>query len=354
MILTERQKDAVRSLLKGLDTDHVQTLGGYAGTGKSTVIKWLAEAKKSKNFCVCAFTGKAANVLRRKGLEKASTIHRAIYKPYEQDDGSVEFALVKPWEFGYDGFIVDESSMVSEEIYNDLLTFQKPIIFVGDHGQLEPVNSKFNIMSEPMYRLEEVIRNAGEIAHFAEHIRKGGHVHTFETSGAVQIGNIDDATDEILLGTDQIICAYNKTRVGFNQRIRDALGYKGLIEIGERVMCLKNSQKVGVFNGMQGKVANIDPIRGTFDFDTDGNYIPYVEYSEEAFGKEKFEVKGRNPEIPFDYAYCITCHKSQGDEWSNVIVLEQFCKNWDHIRWAYTAASRAKTGLIWLREKRYR
>ena len=66
------------------------------------------------------------------------------------------------------------------------------------------------------------------------------------------------------------------------------------------------------------------------------------------FGKESYDIKhGKDTPNPFDYAYCITAHKSQGDEFDSVLVLEQQCKNWSHKRWAYTAASRAKNKLIW-------
>ena len=56
--------------------------------------------------------------------------------------------------------------------------------------------------------------------------------------------------------------------------------------------------------------------------------------------------------LPFDWCYGITCHKAQGDEWDNIIVFEQVCERWDHVRWTYTAASRGKRGVIWVRPKR--
>src|SRR4051794_4620348 len=58
----------------------VQTLGGFGGTGKSTLIKHLV--RSLPYFAVCAFTGKAANVLRRKGVN-ATTIHSLMYQPVE-------------------------------------------------------------------------------------------------------------------------------------------------------------------------------------------------------------------------------------------------------------------------------
>jgi len=181
--LTKEQQDVVRNVVRDVTKKEKQicTIGGLAGVGKSFTISFLSQILK--NFAICAYTGKAANVLRKKGLS-ATTIHSLIYKP-EGWGNHVEFVLIPPNEFLYDGFIVDESSMVSEDIYNDLLSFNKPVVFVGDHGQLEPVGSAFNVMANPMYRLETVHRNAGEIAHFAEHIRKGKSPNSFETSAKI-------------------------------------------------------------------------------------------------------------------------------------------------------------------------
>jgi exodeoxyribonuclease-5 len=347
--LTDEQKEVVRLLVKNSGKQQVQTLGGYAGTGKTTVIYTLHEALPS--WAVCAYTGKAANVCRRKGMEEASTIHSLIYKPDWGIDGEISFRLAMPHEIAADGFLVDEASMVSKEIYDDLLSFNRPVIFVGDHGQLEPVGTPFNVMETPQYRLETVHRNAGPIAHFAEHIRKGGNVWDFGVTGEVHICTEKDINEEHLVATDQIICAFNRFRVDMNARIRRAKNFTSLVERGERVMCLKNNRVCGIFNGMQGKVVRrLKDNR--FDFKSFGTVYKELRYDPEQFGKEKTELKpGRDAPNPFDYAYCITCHKSQGDEFGNVVVYEQVCDKWDHVRWAYTAASRAKDSLIWITKK---
>ena len=74
-----------------------------------------------------------------------------------------------------------------------------------------------------------------------------------------------------------------------------------------------------------------------------------VRFDPKQFNAEKYEIgHDKNGPIPFDYAYCITCHRSQGSEYNKVMVLEQKCQAWSHIRWAYTAASRAKESVIWV------
>lgn len=344
--LTDRQKWALHKIVTGVrDKKLEQTLGGYAGTGKTCLIKYLIQF--FPRYAVAAYTGKAANVLRKKGV-MASTIHSRIYKP-TFENGIVYFDINPDPEC--EGFIIDEASMVSQDIYEDLKSFQMPMIFVGDHGQLEPVDSKLNLMENPDYTLEEIHRNAGDIPKFAEHLRKGINSRAFKGSdGTIEFLPGKRIDDKILTEVDQVICAFNKTRVATNIQIRKALNKTGLISIGERVMCLRNNRKQCLFNGMQGTVVGLHEKRTrqymTFEFD--GTIYEDVCYDPSTFGQESYKIKhGSDTPNPFDYAYCITAHKSQGDEWDNVLVIEQECKKWSHKRWAYTAASRAKKRLIW-------
>jgi ATP-dependent exoDNAse (exonuclease V) alpha subunit len=346
--LTERQKWALYQVVSGLRDKNLpkQTLGGYAGTGKTTLIKYLT--KFFPSYGVCAYTGKAANVLRKKGIT-ASTIHSRIYKPFF-DNGVVYWDLTP--DPGCDGFIVDEASMVSEEIHTDLMQFGLPMVFVGDHGQLEPVESKFNLMETPDYTLEEIHRNAGDIAKFAEHLRKGFSSRGFNCEdGGVEFRYEKKLGTDLLTEVDQVICAFNKTRVEINQRVRAALGYTDLVNVGERIMCLRNNRKAGLFNGMQGTVLKLYEGkygRKYMDFQFDETILEGVWYEQSNFGQETYKIKhGSDTPNPFDYAHCVTCHKAQGDEWDDVLVIEQKCKNWSHKRWAYTAASRAKGKLRW-------
>lgn len=343
--LTAEQKHVIDMLVKGVKARKpLQTLGGYAGTGKTTIVRTLRN--RLNRFKVCAYTGKAADVLKRKGVD-ASTIHSLIYEPRVDAHGNVEFALRETLDC--DGIIVDEASMVSKEIYRDLDSFGIPLICVGDHGQLPPVSGGgFNLMEHPEYKLEEVHRNAGDIAHFANHIRMGLDPQDFRQSDQIQY--LYDMNSDILTQVDQIICAYNATRVKLNKQIRAKLGFKNLVTVGEKVMCLRNSKRVGVFNGMQGRVKDFvfEDGRLFIDFDANGFY-PRLEIDMTSFNSEKPDFD-HDPESahPFEYAYAVTCHKSQGDEWETVCVIEQKCDKWDHTRWAYTAASRAKSKVIWV------
>lgn len=352
MELTEEQKLVLYKIVKGVkDEKQKETiLGGYAGTGKTILVSYLA--KFFPDFSICAYTGKAANVLRKKGISSASTIHSLIYRAVYEYGRLLGFELIPRTELPATGFIVDEGSMVTREIYEDLKYYGFPVIYVGDHGQLEPVGSDFNIMKSPNYTLEKIHRNAGDIAQFSERLRFGYNVKNFQETEKVRITpqrhiNIDD-----MIAADQVICAYNKTRVAFNGQIRAELGHSGTINVGERVMCLKNNRNQGLFNGMQGVVRNVyedDYGRPLMDFDFDGFLYTGIWYDPTQFGKEKLETEcfGKEYPNPFDYAYAITAHKSQGDEFGSVLAYEQKCPGWDHRRWAYTVASRAKEHLTW-------
>lgn len=346
--LTNEQTQAIYGVVKDIKNRKEQViLGGYAGTGKTTILKYLV--KFLPNYAVAAYTGKAANVLRKKNIS-ASTIHSRIYKPYF-DNGAVYWDL-NP-DPACEGFIIDEASMVSEEIYDDLKSFEMPMIFIGDHGQLEPVDSNFNLMEKPDYTLEQIHRNAGDIPRFAEHLRNGYASRGFKSEdGSVHLIYNRNLNIDLLLGVDQIICAYNSTRVEINRQIREAHGYTNLLHVGEKVMCLRNNRKNGLFNGMQGTVKKLYEGRygkKYMDFEFDGTIMEGVHYDTSCFDQEKYKIKhSSDSPNPFDYAYCITCHKAQGDEFHKVLVIEQKCRNWDHKRWAYTASSRPREELYWV------
>lgn len=373
--LTTEQGDAVDRLVQGtkdrLTVGSIQTLGGYAGTGKTVVVSELS--RRLPGYAVCAYTGKAADILRRKGLS-ASTIHSLIYRP-ETDPRTkrVKFNLIRPQELSAQGFIVDEASMVGADILRDLQAFRRPIIAVGDHGQLPPVGNDAGLMADPMIRLEQIHRNAGPIARFAEHLRKGYGAAEWKEAAEpgkprVYVVEAEEATDDRLARAHQIICAYNKTRVALNRRTRRALNITdgspeadAIPVVGDRVMCLRNNRDFGVFNGQQGVVADIRTRGYEMLFRPSFASAVWLLYHPEGFDKEKppeydNNDRGRfNTEaapIPFDYAYAATCHKCQGDEFGKVVVMEERCGMWEHSRWAYTAASRGKEAILWVKQGR--
>lgn len=344
MKLTEEQKFVIKNVAK-LEKN-IYKIGGLAGTGKSVLVRNLIEL--FPNFAACAYTGKATNVLRKKGIWNSSTIHSLIYKASEDEEGNVCFSLAG--DIDYDGVIVDEASMVSEDIYKDLISFGKPVIFVGDHGQLEPVGDKFNLMQNPDFTLEKIHRNAGEIAHFAEYIRKGYKASAWQhrSGGGDKVkflskNNYRESATEV----DQIICAFNKTRAELNCFVRNKMEMnQSFPQIGDRVICLRNNPSKGIFNGMQGNIAWFYD-KNIIQFISDG-YCVDISIDLSVFNQIKYDFEfDKDSPNPFDYAYCVTCHKSQGSEYNKILVVEQKCDLWSHSRWAYTAASRAKELIYW-------
>jgi exodeoxyribonuclease-5 len=348
----EKQKEAISFIKERIKNNERETVcAGYAGTGKSVVLSHIAN--EYPNFAIGAYTGKAACVLKDKGIHRASTIHSLIFRPMENEDGEVRFVqkTVSEVQKEYEGFLIDEGSMVPAEIYKPLLKYKLPIVFFGDHGQLEPVGTNIDLMKNPHFVLEKIHRNAGEIAHFAEWIRKGENPIKFKSSGNVVV--LNEIKDVYLTQVDQNICAFNKFRVDTNRRIRKILGRKDETpEAGDRIMCLRNNWDLGLYNGMQGIVKSVNLKKKKIKFQVD-NQIFEVKYCPDQFNQEK-TLDDISREIGlFDYAYTCTCHKTQGSEYPTVLVFEQKCKHWSHVKWSYTAASRAKENLIWILPRFY-
>ena len=106
-------------------------LFGYAGTGKTTLARHVAEHADG-GVAFAAFTGKAAHVMRGKGCKDATTIHSLIYRARGEDENGPTFVLNDDSSAGKSALIViDECSMVDAEIGRDLLSFDKPVLVLG-------------------------------------------------------------------------------------------------------------------------------------------------------------------------------------------------------------------------------
>ncbi len=227
--LSWEQLDAFERLVNA--SEQVRTLGGYAGTGKTRLLTFLAN--HFGHYDVCSFTGKVAALLRKKGIRRARTIHSTIYDRVERN-GRVTWRKKHKRAVG-GGFIVDEASMVSKPMLDDMLSFDVPIIAIGDHGQLPPVGEDAGLMKEPMVTLEKVHRNAAPIARFAEFLRKGGEALDWTPREGKQVYVMEGRSvpNASLLNADQILCAFNKTRVGLNKLVRELRYIHGYGTAGE-------------------------------------------------------------------------------------------------------------------------
>lgn len=355
--LSPNQIEVVDGVLNDILNGVQETsIGGKAGTGKSTVTKYVIQRLDNlkKKYIVLAPTGKAANVLRSKGLN-ADTIHSAIYVFAGEYTDEEEKKSVLSWHDKIrindnpDVIIVDEASMVNSKMAKDLRSFNKQIVWVGDFAQLPPVGGDPRIMHNPKHLLNEIFRQKGDsgIVDFAHDISNGNELNP---NGYKDVnfyrGSIKDVVDGI--ETDQFICGFNKTRLKINKCVRQQLGHKGILNEGEKLLCLHNNRRYGIFNGEILTVLKIHEI--------DLSYI-HATVSNGAIERELYLRKGAlgayNPdksdvlknELVCDYGYAITCHKSQGSEWESVTVFNEEFKGWDHRRWFYTAATRASKKL---------
>lgn len=378
--LSDKQKSILDDLLSWYKNPINQyvTLGGYAGTGKTTLLGYLNAAlhKENKNIKIayCTFTGKASTVLRKKLLETKSlnssdyvgTIHKLIYVPVDDGDGRIiDWEKIPVDDFHYDLIIIDEASMVTKEIWTDLLTFGKPILAVGDHGQLPPVSGKFNLMENPMFRLEEIYRQEADnpIIKVSEIARKYGSIPAIDFGPTVKkfrktdedlaetIGDMLASYDKNML----VLVGYNNTRLKLNTEIRRILEFETRTpDVNDRVICLRNNRNEGIYNGMTGTILSIhkEDINGVKFYDAeielDGDDSFFGRMSIEQFNNA-LPVVSPSPDINlFDFGYAMTVHKAQGSQADKVVLFEERFAQMDDDtwrRWLYTAVTRAVSEL---------
>lgn len=335
-----------------------------------------------------AFSGKACDVLRRKG-SPAQTIHSLIYLPTSERSEELEtlraeldtdpppsdarerkilarieqlsspkFA-VRPRDrsplTGASLLVLDECSMVSESIARDLLSFEVPILVLGDPGQLPPIEGAGYFDSKADFTLTEIHRQAAEspviqlamAAREGRPLRSGAHGSSYVTSRA-------RINESLALGVSQIVCGSNKARAELNTENRKLRGFSGTFpQAGERLICLRNNAKTGVFNGQ------IFETTGDAYEDPSSPSMLVIPTAEQEF--RAYKLCFTKPEAlkampygkraaadDFDFAWALTGHKSQGSQWESVMVwADQF--RWDrdlYNRWLYTACTRAEERVV--------
>ncbi len=367
--LTSEQQtifDNIVEEVKNPDPDQpYTTLGGFAGTGKTVLLAHLLDHFKNKEDLrvrVGAYTGKAVDVLRKKGISEAQTLHRILYR-FEYYGG--RFHATPETDIRCDLLLVDESSMVSPEIHEQIMLHHKPVIYIGDHGQLPPVNAAdFNLMGDPKYKLEHIHRQAEEskIIVLSEMVRKKYLPSTGVSVEGVKVCSYGQFWDKIQDPTfDQIIVGYNRTRVKVNREVREALRYDADQPVpDDKIICLRNNHQEGLYNGMGFKVLAVeedsrdDCLKLDIADDLGNEYLGVRAFRNQ-FNQEKTErlemYQIRAGINLFDFGYAVTAHKSQGSEYDSVLALEELHPDSfeDHHRWRYTVVSRAKKNLVYCR-----
>src|SRR5262249_16186601 len=227
-------------------------LFGYAGTGKTTLAKHIAEGVDGK-VLFAAFTGKAACVMRSKGCRGASTIHSLIYTPLESKEEQPSFEL---WQQAPASnaklIIIDECSMVDAELGRDLVSFGVPLLVLGDPAQLPPIQGGgFFTDAKPDAMLTEVHRQAQDdpIVRLSMDIRAGKPLAEGQY-GETQVVRRSALDPKRVLGADQVLVGRNATRRAYNARLRERRGFaEALPMAGDKLVCLRNNRRKGLFNG---------------------------------------------------------------------------------------------------------
>jgi exodeoxyribonuclease V len=326
------------------------TLGGYAGTGKSTLVSYLGEMWD--NVAIATLCGKAAHVLRLKGAD-AQTIHSLLYVPFKGANGRPNFRKRQTLN-GTRTLIIDEASMIDHLLFADILSFRLPTLFVGDHGQLEPIGTNPRLMANPKLRLEKIHRQAMDnpILRLAAAFREGKPVrHWQDPQDRLRIVSRSEF-DRLISPEVQMICGFNETRHKINASIRQMMGLdrQGTVAPGEKLICLRNNRVWNIFNGQQVTVLDIAyEGRNTIDLEveTDDGRCFMLPCLRRQFGHNPIEGFRSKEVAQMDYGYCLTAHKAQGSEWDNVLALEQISRTCDARRWRYTVATRAKERLVY-------
>lgn len=368
--------DLARWLDGPFDGHRVYRLGGLAGTGKSTIVKAIRNHLRRIHvkYAVIAYTGKAVSVLKRRGVSEATTLHRLLFQKLGEDEnGDPVFGPVS--DVDKDVVIVDEASMVSGYLDETLMNHPNVrVLYVGDHGQLPPIGDSHNVLADLDFALETPHRTAADsnIIKFANHVRSTMNMGKLLSTEARErdLGDLKFAHHRLLhhhyddyvadVFNSQVICGSNSERIQINHKIRSMLGNRGLVAPGDKVICLRNDDTRGLYNGMTLKVVDVtdvdQEICGLTLKDPDLGTTYHVPAVADQFN-EKYTISYRDMKYRFgrearrfglfDHAHAVTCHKAQGSEWDTVFVKEWIHSDWDSRRWRYTAATRAAQRLVY-------
>jgi len=367
MQFAPQQDEALKAVSQWLKDGKtpVFRLFGYAGTGKTTLARYFAEHVDG-DVLFAAFTGKAAQVLRSRGASNARTIHSLIYRPKGEEEVEDEvtgktsvtpmFSINRQSPLAKAALIViDECSMVDEALGRDLMSFGRPILVLGDPGQLPPVSGGgFFTDHEPDFLLTEIHRQARDnpIIQLAMRVREGQDL-ALGDYGAAKVISKRDVTQELVLEADQVLVGTNRTRRRYNQRLRELKGFTAAYpQSGDKLVCLRNDPAKGLLNGslwqvMSSSRETVKPginllIRPEDDdMDRGSAKIKLLKaVFEDPEGEIPWQTRRRYDE--FDYGYALTVHKAQGSQWNNVVLFdESFAFRDSRERWLYTAVTRA-------------
>lgn len=397
MQLTAKQEQGLKIVLERYrNKQKYAVISGYAGTGKSTLVKYIIDAIDIDPDFVAygTFTGKAAQVLMRKGNRNAMTLHKLLYDTQMRKDGT--FIFVPKLYIDYKIIVVDQCSMVPMEIVDLLLGHNVFVIFLGDPFQLGPVKDGVDtrentLLRRPHIMLDEIMRQAQEsaIIRASMQIRAGKQLPSLLQTNELltypsEALNDTPFMEDVCMWGDEILCATNKMRHNLNNLVRKINGRTDpLPQSGDKVICCHNywdkiskTTNEALINGTIGYVDNcFSTFKMVPQYFYPGKEIPLIsasftadngaEFGSILMGRKQFENNERTVDdksrvrlikskysnsLPyeFEYGYAITTHKAQGSSWGKVLIIEEnfpFVKQ-QHNRHLYTALTRAEDKAI--------
>ena len=345
MVKSEDQEEAYHKFVKWMATKSSQEfrLGGLAGTGKTTMVRRFRE--KMGDCEVITPTAKAAEVLTKKGVP-ASTVHSLFYRfqREEIDENGKSKPIFIEKKTDVDFLIVDEASMITEKMRNQILRYSNRVVWVGDYGQLPPVETDAEAGLSGVLKEDNLdakltnIHRTGDasILDFAGFLRGGGNPLEFKSdSDSVRVSKLIQSPDDLAndlakSGEWPVICATNSAVGKMNEAFRRVFGITKPLQSGLKIVCTKNNFVHKICNGQMFTVK-------------------YVQYStiETECGRSfpvSFTKANNKSIVEIADGFAITCHKAQGSEWPNIAVIEDI-----HSipQWRYTAATRVQNRILY-------
>jgi len=353
----DQQKQAIEMAL----TSRVSTLTGFAGTGKTTVLKAIVDITTAyRTVYVLALSGKAKERAREATGQEAYTIHTFLAKV--NDDHSQISTGGDPL------VIVDEASMVDIALMLKLLNaFRKKafsLLLVGDSGQLSPVGFGicFHILAKsplvPSTHLTQVHRSvAGSLLQqVAMNVRIGTlpdlPIWQGENDGVylVPCSNKADLLRELsrikrMLPQSQILTPHiskrmpdsthliNNSLQADRQNSFETAGIwmgKYWLRVGDPVIITQNSYEHSLFNGNTGLMSDLVNI--------DGQSSGVFSFNGETFTLSRADLFSLGVQL----AYAISIHKSQGSEYQASVICSLTRSEFVERSMFYTALTRSK------------
>jgi exodeoxyribonuclease-5 len=368
----------------------IYRLGGHAGSGKTTLLTEVTRFCEAEGirYALATFAGKAADVLRRKGLDSAQTIHSLIYKPNHtamaevrrlneqlkheglspEERKALQADLKKQRDLQWtlrttlddtDLLVIDEASMVSGRITNQLKSFGRPILAVGDPAQLPPV--ELSPTSDPLFFSQTPDSKLEGKHRFGTQALLGEVASAARSNQPIPGEAITPLPRVNLLDFDVILVHSNVNRWKYVHAVRGAQG-KPLDQPvpGDRITFWQNNREYGVFNGGSAVVQAIS--------EAEKAATKYPAWAVEAVSdtgeplsltvdKRGFRDQAalddaakhrKSDSVIASFSEALTVHKAQGSEWPRVLIADHpnVGDGESRVRWRYTAVTRASEALV--------